>query len=650
MVGHHDLGRGLGQLAPELDLGCRFAVGPSAGLVRDALRRGGAEPDPPDGRREHRGLGGCWPDAGRPAVRPSHRMLARRCPQAAHAGTLRAREQRKRGRLTGRLHPATGASRRVRRVDAAASRATGPPAVAPLHRWPAEGPRARSRGVMPHSHCHHQRAPDQRPHPGPRGPPRRPRRPAARDQAAARGAHHRPRSRSRPGRGGPHGQPAGLPDHGLREVQVRRGPAGQGVAAQGVHVGIKEMKYRPKIGPGDFDTKTRQVAKFLDDGHKVKITIMFRGREVFHPELGKRILDRIAEQMGDAAKVESEPRLDGRNMVMVLAPDKRAKQSAAAKGHPGQERGAGRRSEEERPRRRPTAEADGDEPRATGPTVSHGRAGRQAAGPHGAAATRGAAGRTGGRRSGTRKGEAMPKMKTDRGRPSGSRSPAPAACAAASVPVAHAAKEDERAHAPPRPRDRLRSRRRVARSSGCSASRHPSAQVRIAAASGRHGWALPPARRTAATRRRPGTLDAAAMAPPQQARHERSTHGQSQALRPRQQAPPRRPRAGEGLLRQQEPELPRRQRAAHALDAVRLPRPPGPQGRLPQAVDPADQRGRPPERHELQPVHRRPAPGRGRGRPQGAGRPGRDRRRGLRRPGRSRRGGPDVGAVAEAAS
>jgi translation initiation factor IF-3 len=98
-----------------------------------------------------------------------------------------------------------------------------------------------------------------------------------------------------------------------------------------VHVGIKEMKYRPKIGPGDFDTKTRQVGKFLDDGHKVKITIMFRGREVFHPELGKRILDRIAEQMDGAAKVESEPRLDGRNMVMVLAPDKRAKQAAASR-------------------------------------------------------------------------------------------------------------------------------------------------------------------------------------------------------------------------------------------------------------------------------------------------------------------------------
>jgi translation initiation factor IF-3 len=103
-----------------------------------------------------------------------------------------------------------------------------------------------------------------------------------------------------------------------------------------VHVGIKEMKYRPKIGPGDFDTKTRQVAKFLEEGHKVKITIMFRGREVFHPELGKKILDRIAEQMDGMGKSEAVPRLDGRNMVMVLAPDKRAKQSAASKG-PGHE-------------------------------------------------------------------------------------------------------------------------------------------------------------------------------------------------------------------------------------------------------------------------------------------------------------------------
>jgi translation initiation factor IF-3 len=89
------------------------------------------------------------------------------------------------------------------------------------------------------------------------------------------------------------------------------------------NVQIKEMKYRPKIGGGDFDTKTRKVAHFLDQGHKVKITIMFRGREMAHPELGKRILDQIAEQLTPGAKVEAAPKLDGRNMVMVLAPDKR---------------------------------------------------------------------------------------------------------------------------------------------------------------------------------------------------------------------------------------------------------------------------------------------------------------------------------------
>ncbi len=97
------------------------------------------------------------------------------------------------------------------------------------------------------------------------------------------------------------------------------------------NVGIKEMKYRPKIGQGDFETKTRQVARFLGEGHKVKVTIMFRGREVFHPELGKRILDRIAQQVDGTARVETEARLDGRNMVMVLAPDKRARQSQQAR-------------------------------------------------------------------------------------------------------------------------------------------------------------------------------------------------------------------------------------------------------------------------------------------------------------------------------
>ena len=88
---------------------------------------------------------------------------------------------------------------------------------------------------------------------------------------------------------------------------------------------IKEMKYRPKIGTGDFTTKTRQVGRFLEEGHKVKVTIMFRGREVSHPELGMKILEDLAEQVSAVSKVEAAPKLDGRNMVMVLAPDRRAK-------------------------------------------------------------------------------------------------------------------------------------------------------------------------------------------------------------------------------------------------------------------------------------------------------------------------------------
>ncbi len=90
------------------------------------------------------------------------------------------------------------------------------------------------------------------------------------------------------------------------------------------NVVIKEMKYRPKIGSGDFDTKTRKVKAFLEEGHKVKLTIMFRGREMQHPELGRRILDHVAEEVDEIANIEAYPKLDGRNMVMVLAPDKQA--------------------------------------------------------------------------------------------------------------------------------------------------------------------------------------------------------------------------------------------------------------------------------------------------------------------------------------
>jgi translation initiation factor IF-3 len=86
------------------------------------------------------------------------------------------------------------------------------------------------------------------------------------------------------------------------------------------HVLVKEMKYRPKIGPGDFETKTRKVEAFLGEGSKVKVTIMFRGREMQHPELGRRILDRVAEVVSHVGRVELYPKQDGRNMIMVLVP------------------------------------------------------------------------------------------------------------------------------------------------------------------------------------------------------------------------------------------------------------------------------------------------------------------------------------------
>jgi len=90
------------------------------------------------------------------------------------------------------------------------------------------------------------------------------------------------------------------------------------------NVSIKEMKYRPKISKGDFDTKTRKVERFLEEGHKVKVTLTFRGREMQHPELGRRIVDDVVEAVQHVGRVEIFPRVDGRNMTMVLAPDRKA--------------------------------------------------------------------------------------------------------------------------------------------------------------------------------------------------------------------------------------------------------------------------------------------------------------------------------------
>jgi translation initiation factor IF-3 len=89
-------------------------------------------------------------------------------------------------------------------------------------------------------------------------------------------------------------------------------------------VSVKEVKFRPKIGKGDFDVKVRKVDQFIHEGHKVKVTLQFRGREMAHPELGAKILDDVLAVVGPVVKVETQARLEGRNMSMVLAPDKKA--------------------------------------------------------------------------------------------------------------------------------------------------------------------------------------------------------------------------------------------------------------------------------------------------------------------------------------
>jgi translation initiation factor IF-3 len=86
---------------------------------------------------------------------------------------------------------------------------------------------------------------------------------------------------------------------------------------------VKEIKFRPKIDPHDYATKKGHVERFLRTGARVKVTIMFRGREMARTELGRKILDRLVADLADSAVVESLPKQDGRNMVMVLAPTKK---------------------------------------------------------------------------------------------------------------------------------------------------------------------------------------------------------------------------------------------------------------------------------------------------------------------------------------
>ena len=118
---------------------------------------------------------------------------------------------------------------------------------------------------------------------------------------------------------------------------------------------IKEMKLRPKIDAHDYETKKGHVVRFLKAGDKVKITIMFRGREQHRPELGFRLLQRLAEDVTDLGFVESAPKQDGRNMIMVLGPHKKKADAKVELQAAKAERAAARAADEAEERAERTA-------------------------------------------------------------------------------------------------------------------------------------------------------------------------------------------------------------------------------------------------------------------------------------------------------
>ena len=83
---------------------------------------------------------------------------------------------------------------------------------------------------------------------------------------------------------------------------------------------VKEIKFRPNIDQHDYDVKMRSMHKFIDEGDKVKVTLRFRGREMAHQDLGMEVLNRVRDEMDEKAKVEQRPSMEGRQMIMVLAP------------------------------------------------------------------------------------------------------------------------------------------------------------------------------------------------------------------------------------------------------------------------------------------------------------------------------------------
>lgn len=117
-------------------------------------------------------------------------------------------------------------------------------------------------------------------------------------------------------------------DYGKHLFELKKTKAAQKKKQKQIQ--IKEMKFRPGTEEGDYQVKLRNLKRFLEDGDKAKVSLRFRGREVVHPEIGLNLMARIANDLEDVAQVEAEPKFEGRQMIMVLAPSKKAKKAQKA--------------------------------------------------------------------------------------------------------------------------------------------------------------------------------------------------------------------------------------------------------------------------------------------------------------------------------
>ena len=117
-------------------------------------------------------------------------------------------------------------------------------------------------------------------------------------------------------------------DYGKHLFELKKTKAAQRKKQKQIQ--IKEMKFRPGTEEGDYQVKLRNLKRFLEDGDKAKVSLRFRGREVVHPEIGLNLMSRIAENLSEIGAVESAPKFEGRQMIMVLAPSKKTKKAPKA--------------------------------------------------------------------------------------------------------------------------------------------------------------------------------------------------------------------------------------------------------------------------------------------------------------------------------